>query len=189
MTHVGLSNVRQGGSRTNLLVRLLTSFAAVVAVMPMVFSGGGVMMGQECVEASQREAFRAAAIVFRGRILRIEDATSSGDVIAHQKGTVPYALSEAGSPKIVTLAVDRVWKGTSGATIHLFVLEHPPFGAGFQFHVGSAYVIYAHDELDPSTRPPRSGSKLYNIAVSCTPRVRSDVETESRLLGKGKAPK
>lgn len=144
-----------------------------------------VVMASECLAAPQKQAFRAAALVFRGRVLRVEDTTPA--TISNEPGKVALQPSEPSGPRVVTLRVSRIWKGPAASTIQLFVLEHPPLGTGFQFHVGSEYVIYALDQVDQDwaeIRPFSKKSRVYDIGVSCTLRVRSDVANESRLLDK-----
>jgi len=150
----------------------------------------GVAMGFECIEASQKEAFRTAAIVLRRRVLSIEDTTPQA--VSNEPGKLALQPSDPGGPSVVTVAVSKMWKGPAASTIQLFVLLHPPFGTGFQFHVGSEYVIYALDEVDQDWVKIRSFSKksrVYNISMTCRPRVRADVANESRLLDKMKRRK
>ncbi len=64
-------------------------------------------------------------------------------------------------------------------------MERSPFGGGFRFHLGSEYVIYAHDELNQDwdlLKPFTKKSRVYNTALSCGVRIRTDVAIESRVL-------
>lgn len=151
----------------------------------------GVVMANDCVEATQRESFRAAALVFRGRVSRIDDLAAVPSSSDNQMGKAPLEPSISSDPKLITFSVERVWKGKVGKIVQTFVLEHPPMGTGYQFRLGSEYVVYALNEIGQKWQPARQTrrrQRIYDIGITCTLRVRTDVSKESHLLGLGKSP-
>jgi hypothetical protein len=143
----------------------------------------------ECVEVTQREAFRTAAIVVRGRVTRVENLRRF-DPVDRESGKL--ALERASDPYVATLAVDQTWKGPLTSAIQVLAFGHPAIGTGFQFRVGSEFVVYALDEVNqdtpPSIRRFSGRSRVYGIGLGCVLRVRTDVVGESRVLGRGRSP-
>ena len=129
----------------------------------------------ECIEVSRREAFRHAFAVFRGKAVQIQ------------------AMSGADSePMLVTFRVDRGWKGPVSDTMRVFVFGSPMLGNGYHFHEGQRYIVYATNDVPKNfdNLPGLSGGRVvYGIGTVCIWRVRTDVDEESRRLGKGHPPK
>lgn len=169
----------------------LVGRSAIGELVFFMLAVAGMVMANDCVEPTQRESFRAAAIVFSGRVSHIEDLAAAPSSLENQMSKAPLEPSISSDPKLITFSVERVWKGKVGKTVQLFVLEHPPMGTGYQFRLGSEYVVYALNEIDqkrPTARHPRKRQRIYDIGITCTLRVRTDVPKESHLLGLGKVP-
>jgi hypothetical protein len=161
----------------------MAQLAAASVVLCLVNVGTAMLFANECVAVSQQQAYRAAAVVFRGRVVKVEDTAATVDPVDRNAGKL--ALQPVSGFKIVSVSPSKIWKGPSSSTIQLFALEHPVLGNGFQFRVGSEYVIYALDEVEQNWSEIRrfsERSRVYGIGVGCTLRVRLDVDTEARLL-------
>jgi hypothetical protein len=161
----------------------IVHLAAALVTLYIASVGAPILLASDCVAASQQQAYQAAVVVFRGSVVKIEDTAATVDPVDRDTGKL--ALQPVSGFKIVTVAVSRVWKGPSTSTIQLFVLEHPSMGTGFQFRVGSEYVIYALDDVEQNWSEIRrfsQQSRVYGIAVGCTLRVRVDVDAEARSL-------
>lgn len=144
--------------------------------------------GTECIEISQRQAARHASLIFQGRVTKVEDV---GDVFEKSGGERVATLRVSDSaPQVVTFAVDQVWKGPVVATVRVFGFRHPTFGHGYTFVVGREYVVYTPGAVSSEWQPLRpftTDGLLYEIG-DCPLRVRTDIATERRSLGKGKKP-
>jgi hypothetical protein len=141
----------------------------------------------DCVEISQKDAFRAASIVFRGKVVRVEDATEEVNPVDVVSGKLVLQRSGAGGTRIVTFAVSRTWKGSPNSEMQLLTLERPAM-----FVVGVEYIVYGLDEVNQQWAKIRrfsERSKVYGIGFPCVLRVRTDVEIESRRLERSKAAK
>lgn len=134
----------------------------------------------ECIDLKQSQAFRSASVVFRGTVTRIDDAPA-GEA-APTLGGIQWAVVDR--PKIVTFSVNRVWKGPAAPTVKVSLVEHPSMGTVFRFSIGTEYVVYAIDE---DARDVVDGLKVYDVGA-CRLRIRTDVESESRILGKATVP-
>src|SRR6202022_3965766 len=120
---------------------------------------------------------------FRGRVLKVEDTAATVDPVDRDTGKL--ALQPVSGFKIVTVTVSKIWKGPSSSEIQLFVFENPSMGTGFQFRVGSEYVIYAIADVAQDWSEIRrfsQQSRIYGIGVGCTLGVRVNVDTEARSL-------
>ena len=145
--------------------------------------GTPIVSANDCVAAPWREAYQNAVLVFRGKVIKIEDTAATVDPVDGATGKL--ALQPVSGFKVVTVATSKFWKGPSSSTVQLFVLENPSMGTSFQFRVGSEYVIYALDEVEQSWSEIRrfsQQSRVYGIGVGCILRVRVDVDAEVRLL-------
>jgi hypothetical protein len=127
----------------------------------------------ECVELSQRKAFRAAFAVFRGTVVQVEPLHP-----------------EKAYPALVTFKADRGWKGP--VTESMKVLVVGSLLVSYPFHEGETYIIYAMNDVPQhfENLPNLSrGAVVYGIGSMCLLRVRTDVDEESRRLGRGHPPK
>jgi hypothetical protein len=133
------------------------------------------LFGAQCVEVSQREAFRHVFAVFRGTAVRVR--------VMHPGGS---------EPTLVTFKVDRAWKGPVTETMRVLVFGRPPEGDTYPFHEGIRYVVYATNDVPEDFENLRylsGGSPVYGVGPMCVWRVRTDVERESKRLGRGQPPK
>lgn len=128
-----------------------------------------------CEEPSQRDAFRRAVAVFRGIVVEVQ-------MVNH----------ESYEPMLVTFKVDRAWKGPATETMRVFALGSLGGGVGYPFRQGERYVVYTTklDSLEDSEelRLVSGGGLVYGIGFWCRLRVRTDVDEESRKLGRGRPP-
>lgn len=153
-------------------------------VLSLVLVGArSIAFGQECGESLRPpEAFREAALVFRGTVQRIEDPAAVEPV---NPETGKLNIQPASGFKIVTFQVAQTWKGSKAATVQVFVFERPPTGGGFVFQQHMEYVVYAVDVVNqhaPMVERFAKQSKVYGIGLGCVMRVRHDVENEAKIL-------
>ncbi len=140
----------------------------------------------DCVTGTQQQALRQAAIVFRGKVVRIQPV---GDVPLwnpHTEEVEPTPAYSEGE-MLVTFQVDRGWKGPVTRRILVDAIEHPLLGSGYHFRIGVEYIVYAVAGLNqdlPGLRRLRPASLVYALPT-CSPRVRTDIRDESRRLGPG----
>jgi hypothetical protein len=143
----------------------------------------------ECAEGTRQEAFRGAAIVFRGRVERIEDLKVFNPI---DKENGKLATEKRSGVDVVTFAVDRVWKGPVTSTVRLLTFDSPSVSGSFPFRLGRQYVVYALDDVDQmapaDVRRFSAKSHVYSVGMGCVMRVRTDTENESRSLGRGRSP-
>lgn len=128
----------------------------------------------ECIEVSQRQAFRHVFVVFRGTVVRIQP--------------MPDVSAE---PMLVTFRVDRGWKGPVTETMRVFVFGSPALGDGYHFHEGERYIVYGTNDVpqDFENLPSLSGGTVvFGIGTGCIWRIRSDVDQESHKLHWGHRP-
>jgi hypothetical protein len=133
------------------------------------------LVATDCIELSQREAYREASAVFRGTAVQVQ--------VLNQKRS---------EPTLVTFKVDRGWKGPVVETMRVFAFGRLDMGTGYPFREGESYVVYV-TKIDPledseELRRRTGDAPVYGIGFWCRLRVRTDVEKESRILGKGRAP-
>ncbi|SRR5579871_77426 len=157
----------------------------------VVFSMVSTLAAMECgPEFSQEKAFQSAILVFRGKVVSVDDVDlpPPGPMAG---GKIPLQPSpDSTEPKLTTFSVDYVWKGHVTSVIKLFGFVHPPEGDGYRFRVGRQYVVYCSTEVDPGWAPLdrlRESHSVYDLGL-CPLRIRMDVANEARLLGKGKVP-
>jgi hypothetical protein len=143
----------------------------------------------ECRERTRREAFRDAALVFRGRVDKVEDLKAFNPI---DRDTGKLAIQKPSGLDVVTFAVDHVWKGPVTSSVRLLTFGSPSVGGGFQFSLGKKYVVYAMDDVDQAApadiRRFSAKSHVYSVGIGCVMRVRADSENESRSLGRGRSP-
>jgi hypothetical protein len=145
-----------------------------------------MLLVSECLEVSQRQAFRVAFLVFRGTVIRVQDL--AGEPLSDVRtGERQPALSGRDGAILVTFAVNRGWKGPVTPRIQVVVVERPTTGASYRFQYGREYVVYAIDHINQdwaALRRLSGGAVVYGLDP-CTARVRTDVAEESRRLGRG----
>lgn len=144
----------------------------------------------DCLEATRRQAFKKADVVFRGVVTEIEDPVSVDpiDPLAHKVVLQPAV---SGGPRVVTFRVSRGWKGSVTPTMKVLVFARPTRFDTYDFHAGVEYVVYgyaSHEETWELVGKVARGQTVYGIGVVCRLRVRADVAKESKALGKGRPP-
>jgi hypothetical protein len=129
----------------------------------------------DCVEVSQRDAFRLAFTVFRGTVAQVQNMDPR----------------DPSAPMLVTFKVDRGWKGPVRESMRVFVFGAVSFVDTHDFRESERYVVYATNDAHKWGFSPKAsiGSPVYAISNPCLLRVRTDVEQESRKLGRGHLPK
>ena len=108
------------------------------------------LAAMECgPEFSQRHAFRSAILVFRGKVVKIEDV-GVPPLEYVGGGKVPMQpATDSGEPKLATFEVEQVWKGRTVVKIKMFGFMHPPEGDGYRFQLGNDYVVYSTMKVNP----------------------------------------
>lgn len=165
-----------------------TSFQPIGGTILLMVQLTGTTLATTCVEATPTEALRAAAVVFRGRVVRTESLEKVVPV-DRSTGKLPLKKAEGDDPYIATFVVDKVWKGPIDGTVQVFAFGRASMGGGFRFRAGVEYVVYAFDEMNqesPDIGQFSRRSRVYNLGVPCTLRVGTDVGKDSRALGPGK---
>lgn len=147
------------------------------------------LVASDCVQISQREAFRKAFAVFRGTVLKVEPLVSR-ELINPKSDKVPVVCADSSEPMVVTFKVDRGWKGPVTQLMRVFVFGRPSLGTGYRFGRGERYIVYALNDVPQNWDQLRkvSGAGLVYGIGACPLRVRTDVDKEARSLGKGHPP-
>lgn len=147
-----------------------------------------LVSASDCVAVSQHEAFRHATVVFLGKVISIEDIAGALDKTGGEK-VAPVRI-DSSAPQLVTFAATRLWKGPVTSVIRVLAFRHPPEGDGYTFRTGQEYVVYALGQTGQRWEPLRKLARapVYDVGM-CVLRIRTDVARESRLLGRGSAPK
>ena len=147
----------------------------------------GAGLSSDCSQLTRAEAFRAADLVFRGRVAAVDEIMSE-EVDDLHFGKVPVHHADSSQPYVVKILGNRTWKGPSLSTVLLFGLAQPPQGTGFHFRVGSEYIVYVTGPLEPSRqwgelRRASHNAPVYEIST-CPLRITTDLSRESRALDK-----
>jgi len=153
--------------------------ASIVLLVSILASG-------ECISVSQKVAFQHAAVVFRGRVTRIQDLTGSRQA-GIQQATIPPVVIDSAAPQLVTFLATTGWKGPVRDEMTVFVFRNPPQGSGYSFKHGSDYIVYGVGEAKshwPALREKGGGGPIFDIGM-CVLRVRTDIDKEAKLLGHG----
>ena len=147
-------------------------FCGSLVIVMGVATGFAVL---DCVEVSQHQAFRRAFAVFRGTAVQV-------------RNLCPPDRSE---PELVTFRVDRRWKGPVTETMRVFAFGSSSYVDRYSFHEGQRYVVYATNEARKWGFSPPADVRgaVYGISNPCLLRVRTDIDDESRRLGRGHPPK
>ncbi len=137
--------------------------------------------GNECVELSQRDALKAATVVFSGRVERIEPITRHEDDPAAK---VELERPMDGSPAVVTFSVMKSRQGSPDKRVKAFLFQKPPQGRGYRFQTGHDYVVYTQElkRWEPVLRISKR-DLVYDLGSECPLRIRSDVAVEAARLG------
>jgi len=131
------------------------------------------LFAQDCVERSQRQAFRYAVAVFRGTVQQVDN----GD-------------TEVSGTMLATFRVEWCWKGTVTEHVKICTIKPPSALGGYDFQKGESYIVYATNDPAWAKLCKASGTiAVYGIGIPCRLRVRSDVDQESRKLHWGHRPK
>lgn len=155
----------------------------------MIFLWAGNMAGDECVVISQKQAFHAAALVFRGRVMNIEDISLRDDGPEHSEQE-KVRLAVVSPLKGVEFKVTRVWKGPRSSSVKVIAFTTVSMGGGYQFKRGEEYIVYALDDIGSGRGEIRQfsgGGKVYSIGLTCPIRIRTDVDPEAHILGHGRS--
>ncbi len=146
----------------------------------------------ECVHLSQGESRAEADVVFRGRALSIRVLSSE---FRGRAGVVQPSITQLAAHQVVEFLVDAVWKGKVEWKARVFVTSHPHMCDGYEFRLGSDYVIYIGrlpllpesylDRLRARvglTVDPLSNTDTFDMP-NCPLRIRFVVAAESNPLG------
>ncbi len=141
----------------------------------------------ECSEIPQRTAYRRAAVVFRGKVVNIQHMNLV-EVRNPKTGKPELQPPSLDDHTLVTFDVDGAWKGPVTPTMRVHATVHALMCTGYQFEQGREYVVYAVPLLNPNWKPLQQlvqGAPVYDVP-NCPLRVRTDVQQESRLLGRSR---
>ncbi len=152
--------------------------------------GSIASMACECVEVPQNIARREAAVVFSGTVVRIEHLKII-DFIDRATGKPGKGPPDLDDDTIVTFDVAGLWKGPRISTVKVYSVSRPSMCTGYRFQQGREYVVYATRDINQDADEIRrysNGVYIYSIGRPCPLRIRTDVGSELRLLGKSHAP-
>lgn len=108
-----------------------------------VFGGAHTVYGCICSpEVSVGEAFQEATAVFDGRVKYIKIVY---DKVSEDDGTKTLSFQQIVLVKIVA---ERIWKGVTNKE---FIVRTAVDGCGYEFKVGSRYLVYAYGQHILST--------------------------------------
>jgi len=166
-----------GMRRALLLVCLIATFG----FLPVI----GIAC--ECGELSQREAFRFAAVVVRGRVTKIEHFrfVKTADSLRIETEPMPPRVNDY---TLVTLRVDTYWKGAPTRFLKIYAVARPSMCDGYRFEEGREYVVYV-DPMIPEWEEVKSfaGGALICEIGNCPHRVIAEsLVEEARRLGRGR---
>src|SRR5271166_1990726 len=88
----------------NVRVYVASALAVATGCVAILFSSQA-LLGTTCIEPSQPQAFKAAGIVFQGKVTAIEDTTPKVDVIDKETGKIALQPATPGEPRVITLTV------------------------------------------------------------------------------------
>jgi hypothetical protein len=118
--------------------------------------------------------------------VKIEDVMEQE---ANPADKVQVRRSSPNEPRMVTFMADQFWKGPATKLVRVFLFLRPREGSGYKFKLGGEYIVYAFGKANgwgPLYR--LSGGEPVYDAATCILCICSDVEAESKLLGKGRTP-
>src|SRR5713226_6711630 len=109
---------------------------------------------------------------------------------ANPSDKVQVRRSDPSEPRIVTFKADQCWKGPATRLVRVFLFLRPPEGSGYKFKPGREYIVYTFGKANEWAPLDRlsEGEPVYDVGT-CILRIRSDVATESKLLGKARTPR
>jgi hypothetical protein len=127
-----------------------------------------------CVERSQDTARSAAYAIFEGTVTDVHH-------FENEEQRKQYSRT------LVTFRIAQSWKGPDGSSIQVHASERALMCDSYKFELGRRYIVYAL-QVDgeygwADQYPP--GTKILVIG-DCILRVRQDVDTEAKLLGKAR---
>ncbi len=141
----------------------------------------------ECVEISQKTAYRSAAVVFRGKVVKIQHMILV-EVRNPKTGKSEMRPPSSDDQTLVTFQVDGAWKGPVTPTMRVHATAHGSVCPGYVFELDREYVVYAVPLLNPNWKPLQQlvhGAPVYYFP-DCPFRIPTNVQQESRLLGKSR---
>lgn len=161
----------------------------LAALLGFVSIEGNWLSACECIEIPQRDAFKGALVIFRGKVKEIEHMTLL-EALDPRTGKLEARPPLQDDHTIVTFDVDAGWKGPVTPIMKVHATVKGSVCPGYTFQEGKRYVVYAVDFPNPNWDKLRRLAKeaaVYDIP-DCPLRVRTDVEGESKLLGKAREP-
>lgn len=144
----------------------------------------------ECIEVSQEKAFESAVVVFRGKVVEIDHLTML-EVTDPATGKSELRPPTTGDHTVVTFAVDGGWKGAVTSIMKVHATFNGTVCPGYIFQKDHEYVVYGTELLNPSSdaiQKLAKGMHVYDV-FDCPLRVRTDVQEETKLLGKARVPR
>ena len=144
----------------------------------------------ECAEPEFRSALKYASVVFRGTVVQIDHLNPIQPPDAgndKQDGVAPVAIPrDVDDQTLITFKVTAGWKGSVTETMKVFAVARPSMCDGYRFRQNVEYVVYASTNLDQNweaLQPFKQAAFIYDVA-DCPLRIRTDVATEVRRLGR-----
>ena len=195
------ANSLSGSNPLFLNLKLTTIFRRMYAVLVLFVGPIPTLVACKCVQTSQSEAIREAHAVFRGKVVSIQhlNAIPQRDP---NTGRTTFLPPQTDDRQIVTFLVELEWKGSIARQVKVLVTARPRMCDGYQFKEGVRYVVYATEKtrtdwddalermnsrLDLKVSPPTS---MATVEIpDCPLRIRSDLDAESKLLGRGRSLK
>lgn len=149
------------------------------------------VMGCECSESSQREAFGHAEAVFVGRVARIDHLR----LVSEGPGRSRIELEESPPTRndhtLVWIDARRQWKGNVSGRVAVYAVARPSMCDGYGFEEGKEYVVYTRvlgPEWDALNKFA-GGRVVYEIGPCPLRVIKDDVRREVRVLGRGRVVK
>lgn len=138
------------------------------------FCLSGLVRACSCVEQSQDSARSGAYAIFEGTVTDVH-------YFENEEQRKQYSRT------LVTFGITQSWKGPGGSSIQVHASERTLMCDSYKFEIGRRYIVYALQVEKESgwadQYPP--GTKILVIG-DCILRVRQDVDTEAKLLGKAR---
>ena len=161
--------------------RLHSSILIAVFAVPF-----NLARGCSCIEATQKDAIRYAAVVFRGLAVNVQHLRIGDGVITEEMNP-----PSSDDNTLVTFEVTSYWKGSLKGIVKVYAMARPSMCDGYKFEQGREYIVYA-SQLDPKWPALNRfvhGAIVYEVPNCPLRVVRDNLRREELLLGRGRAVK
>ena len=166
--------------------RIVGKAVPIGRLIALVAIASALVQGCECRKVEQREAFRHADMVFRGRVTQIDHLrlVHEGDAVRVEAERNPPGVDDH---TVVSFNVLTRWKGKMARGIKVYAVGRPSMCDGYRFEEGTEYVVYTRHMEPPWPELEKSaGGAIYEVGPCPLRVVRDGIGREVRALGRGR---